>query len=71
MPRSFPPYTDSPDGGPAVYQCQECSRKFKTARAAERAANYGCPNCGGVDIDLSVDCPDPDPEAPELRCLMG
>ena len=36
-----------------MFKCQECGRKFKTVRAAERAANEGCPRCGGVDIDLA------------------
>ena len=34
--------------------CLECGKKFATARSAERAANNGCPKCGGVDIDLDV-----------------
>ena len=38
-----------------MFACQECGRKFKTARAAERASRNGCPKCGGVDIDLDVD----------------
>ncbi len=37
-----------------MYVCQECGRKFRTTRAAEKAALEGCPNCGGVDIDLDV-----------------
>jgi len=36
------------------YKCQECGRKFKTTKAAERASKNGCPKCGGVDIDLDV-----------------
>ncbi len=35
-----------------MFRCLECGRKFKTVEAAENAANDGCPNCGGVDIDL-------------------
>jgi predicted RNA-binding Zn-ribbon protein involved in translation (DUF1610 family) len=35
-----------------MFACQECGRKFKTTKAAKRAANNGCPKCGGVDIDL-------------------
>jgi DNA-directed RNA polymerase subunit RPC12/RpoP len=35
-----------------TFKCMECGRKFRTARAAERAANNGCPKCGGVDIDI-------------------
>jgi predicted nucleic acid-binding Zn-ribbon protein len=38
-----------------MWKCLECGRRFRTARAAERAANNGCPHCGGVDIDLDVD----------------
>lgn len=34
-----------------MFSCLECGRKFKTAAAAERAADRGCPKCGGVDID--------------------
>lgn len=37
-----------------MYCCIECGRKFKTIGAAERAADRGCPNCGGVDIDLDT-----------------
>lgn len=37
-----------------MYACQECGRKFKTTKAAERASNDGCPKCGGVDIDLDT-----------------
>jgi hypothetical protein len=37
-----------------MFTCLECKRKFKTAKAAERAVNNGCPKCGGVDIDLDV-----------------
>lgn len=35
-----------------MFKCMECGRKFRTTKAAERAANNGCPGCGGVDIDL-------------------
>ncbi len=38
-----------------MYACQECRRKFRTVKAAQRASNSGCPGCGGVDIDLDVD----------------
>lgn len=41
------------------FKCQECGRKFKTAKSAERASMDGCPKCGGVDIDLDV-TPKPD-----------
>lgn len=37
------------------FACMECGRRFRTARAAERAANEGCPNCGGTDVDLNVE----------------
>ncbi|MHB1424743.1 MAG: hypothetical protein ACYC3I_16355 [Gemmataceae bacterium] len=37
-----------------MFVCLECGRKFRTANAAERVANNGCPGCGGVDIDLDV-----------------
>lgn len=35
-----------------MFLCQECGRRFYTTAAAERAANNGCPDCGGKDIDL-------------------
>jgi DNA-directed RNA polymerase subunit RPC12/RpoP len=35
-----------------MFKCYECGRKFKTAKAAEKASMNGCPKCGGVDIDL-------------------
>jgi predicted nucleic acid-binding Zn-ribbon protein len=35
-----------------MFQCQECGRIFKTARAAEKASWDGCPECGGSDIDI-------------------
>ena len=37
-----------------MWKCLECGRKFKTAKAATKAANDGCPECDGVDIDLDV-----------------
>lgn len=37
------------------YECQECGKKFYTAKAAYRAANNGCPKCGGYDVDLYVE----------------
>lgn len=46
-----------------MYACQECGRKFKTAAAAARAINNGCPNCGGVDIDI-----DNGPTARDRNC---
>ena len=36
------------------FKCLECGKKFKTTRAAEKAASDGCPQCGGVDIDLDT-----------------
>lgn len=36
-----------------MFECLECGRKFATTAAAEKAANNGCPKCGGVDIDLA------------------
>lgn len=38
-----------------TFCCLECGRKFKTVKAAEKAANNGCPGCGGVDIDIDID----------------
>jgi len=37
------------------FACMECGHKFRTVKAAERAAfgENGCPKCGGSDIDLS------------------
>jgi len=40
-----------------MFKCQECGRKFRSVKAAERAVWNGCPGCGGSDIDM----------APELR----
>ena len=37
------------------FKCQECGKRFKTVRAAERASLDGCPKCGGCDIDLDTD----------------
>ncbi len=36
-----------------MFACLECGRKFRTVKAAERAAfgDAGCPGCGGSDID--------------------
>jgi len=38
-----------------AWRCQECGRKFRSVRAAQRAAfgDEGCPGCGGSDIDYS------------------
>jgi predicted nucleic acid-binding Zn-ribbon protein len=40
-----------------MFKCQECGRKFRTVKSAEKASNNGCPGCGGVDIDLDTDAP--------------
>ena len=37
-----------------MFQCLECGRDFRSTRAAEKASAVGCPDCGGVDIDLAV-----------------
>jgi len=34
------------------FECQECGRKFKSVKAAERASSNGCPRCGSTDIDI-------------------
>lgn len=47
-----------------MFICLECGRKFRTVKAAERAANDGCPKCGGVDVDLDVNLDVPLPGAP-------
>ncbi len=36
----------------ALFECLECGKKFYSTKAAEKAANDGCPKCGGVDIDV-------------------
>jgi hypothetical protein len=51
-----------------MWKCLECGRKFRTTNAAERAANNGCPNCGGVDVDLDVETPQ---ERAETTCNCG
>jgi Zn finger protein HypA/HybF involved in hydrogenase expression len=38
-----------------TFKCQECGKKFKTVKAAERASYNGCPRCGSCDIDLDTD----------------
>jgi hypothetical protein len=38
-----------------AFKCQECGKKFKTVKAAERASYHGCPKCGGCDIDVDTD----------------
>lgn len=37
-----------------LFECQECNKKFYTVKEAEKAANNGCPGCGGSDIDIFV-----------------
>jgi predicted nucleic acid-binding Zn-ribbon protein len=37
-----------------MFVCLECGKKFRTARAAERASYNGCPKCGGEDIAIDV-----------------
>ena len=34
------------------FQCLECGKVFYSIKSAERATEEGCPNCGGVDIDI-------------------
>lgn len=40
--------------GAEQFKCQECGKKFKTTKSAERAARRGC-KCGSVDIDVDTD----------------
>jgi hypothetical protein len=42
-----------------MFFCQECGHKFRTIKAAERAAfgHVGCPTCGSSDIDLGKPAP--------------
>lgn len=49
---------------PVIFRCLECGHGFRTVAAAERAADRGCPKCGGVDIDLEGER-EPSPEAVE------
>ena len=37
------------------FECMDCGKKFRTVRAAERAAfgDRGCPKCGSSDVDLA------------------
>ena len=37
-----------------TFKCMECGEKFPTTMAAERAVMFGCPNCGGTDVDLDT-----------------
>ena len=38
-----------------MFACQECGYRFRTVKAAERAAfgDDGCPKCGSSDVDLA------------------
>ncbi len=47
------------------FACMDCGHKFRTLKAAERAAygNSGCPKCGSTDIDLAPVTPEPKAEA--------
>jgi Zn finger protein HypA/HybF involved in hydrogenase expression len=49
--------------GAMSFSCMECGHKFKTVKAAERAAfgSHGCPKCGSSDVDLSTPKPPPTP----------
>jgi hypothetical protein len=51
-----------------MFVCLECGHKFKTTKAAERAANHGCPSCGGVDIEIDVNSSQ---RRAERRCDCG
>lgn len=42
-----------PRGSDSGFACMECGHRFKTVKAAARAADKGCPKCGGVDVDLA------------------
>ncbi len=35
------------------FACMECGRKFHTVTAAKKASYNGCPNCGGLDIEMA------------------
>ncbi len=37
-----------------LVECMECGKKFRTTEAAQDASSDGCPECGGVDIDVDV-----------------
>jgi predicted nucleic acid-binding Zn-ribbon protein len=41
------------------FACVECGHRFRTVKAAERAAfgADGCPKCGSADIDLRSEAP--------------
>ena len=35
-----------------AFSCQECGKKFRTTKSAEKASHNGCPKCHGTDIDI-------------------
>lgn len=37
-----------------LWRCLECGWVFKSVKAAARAADNGCPKCGGVDVDNAL-----------------
>lgn len=47
-----PESTHKPTPYAHVWTCLECSKKFRSLAAVEKAVSVGCPKCGGVDIDL-------------------
>src|SRR5262249_32288914 len=51
-----------------MFKCLECGKRFRSVRAAERAANQGCPGCGGVDVD---DVPESPQEKAQRICDCG
>ena len=52
-----------------MFQCQECGKLFRSVGAAERAVNYGCPQCGGMDIDIHSPKIDKAEEEPKIDSL--
>lgn len=54
-----------------MFQCQDCSRRFKTQAAAQRAWDKGCPNCGSTDVDLEVFTTSDEVKAGSLGFLPG
>ena len=53
-----------------MFKCLECGKKFKTAKAAERASFNGCPKCGGCDVDLDVQITSPAPGTVRVTFTM-
>lgn len=49
-----------------MFICNECGKKYKTVRAAEKASYNGCSKCGGVDIDIAP-ITKPEPGEKELE----